>query len=112
MTVSLEGAVAIVTGGARGMGAEHARGLVAAGAKVVAVDVLDTEGEALASELGSGVTYRHLDVTQAGQWEELVAWAESTLGPVTVLVNNAGIVTFGAVDDLTPADWQRTIDIT
>jgi 3alpha(or 20beta)-hydroxysteroid dehydrogenase len=111
MTVSLEGAVAIVTGGARGMGAEHVRGLVAAGAKVVAADVLDTEGEALAIELGSAVTYRHLDVTQAGQWEELVKWTESTLGPISVLVNNAGIVTFGAVDDLAPADWQRTIDI-
>ncbi len=111
MTVSLNGAVAIVTGGARGMGAEHVRGLVEAGAKVVAADVLDAEGEALASELGSSVTYRHLDVTQAGQWEDLVTWTESTLGPVTVLVNNAGIVTFGAVDDLAPAEWQRTIDI-
>ena len=53
MTVSLNGVVALVTGAARGMGAEHVRALVAAGASVVATDVLDDEGNALAAELGS-----------------------------------------------------------
>lgn len=111
MSVSLEGTVALVTGGARGMGASHVRGLVAAGATVVACDVLDDEGEALAAELGPAVTYRHLDVTSEAEWAAVVADTEANLGPIGVLVNNAGIVTFGPIAMMSSADWQRTIDI-
>ncbi len=111
MSMSLDGAVAIVTGAARGMGAQHVRGLVDAGARVVATDVLDEQGRALADELGDTVMYRHLDVADAGGWETVVAQAEEAWGPVKVLVNNAGIVVFSPLDALTPADWQRTIDI-
>lgn len=111
MSMSLDGAVGIVTGAARGMGAQHVRGLVGAGARVVATDVLDDEGRALADELGDAVMYRHLDVTDADGWDTVVAQAEEAWGPVKVLVNNAGIVVFGPLDALSPADWQRTIDI-
>lgn len=111
MPMSLNGAVAIVTGAARGMGAEHVRGLVTAGAKVVATDVLDDEGRVLADELGESVMYRHLDVTDPEAWQRIVAEAEATWGPISVLVNNAGIVMFGPIDSLSPNDWQRTIDI-
>jgi len=111
VTMSLNGVVALVTGAARGMGAEHVRGLVKAGAKVVATDVLDDDGAALAAELGDAVVYRHLDVTSAAEWADVVATTESTLGPIGVLVNNAGIVTFGPVDEMPPDVWQRTIDI-
>jgi 3alpha(or 20beta)-hydroxysteroid dehydrogenase len=111
MSMSLNGAVVIVTGAARGMGAQHVRGLVAAGAKVVATDVLDDDGRALADELGDAVMYRHLDVVDADGWATIVAQAEEAWGPVKVLVNNAGIVMFGPIDTLAPADWQRTIDI-
>ncbi|HQZ34001.1 MAG TPA: SDR family oxidoreductase [Ilumatobacteraceae bacterium] len=111
MTVSLNGVVALVTGAARGMGAEHVRALVAAGASVVATDVLDDEGNALAAELGDAVMYRRLDVADSQQWAAVVAEAESTLGSIGVLVNNAGIVTFGSVAEMSPDTWQRTIDI-
>lgn len=111
MTKSIEGAVALVTGAARGMGAEHVRGLVAAGAKVMATDVLDDDGTALAQQLGDAVRYRHLDVTDPAQWAATVTAAEEEFGPVTVLVNNAGIVTFGAIDEMGVDTWQRTIDI-
>ena len=111
MSMSLDGAVAIVTGAARGMGAQHVRGLAAAGAKVMATDVLDDEGRALADELGDSVMYRHLDVTDAAGWETVVAQTEEAWGPVKILVNNAGIVMFGPIETLSPADWQRTIDI-
>ncbi len=111
MTMSLNGVVALVTGAARGMGAEHVRGLVKAGAKVVATDVLDADGAALVAELGDAVVYRHLDVTSADEWTKVVADTEATLGPIGVLVNNAGIVTFGPVDETPPDVWQRTIDI-
>jgi 3alpha(or 20beta)-hydroxysteroid dehydrogenase len=78
---------------------------------VIATDVLDAEGDALVAELGDAVVYRHLDVTQDDGWRRLVAEVEETYGPIGVLVNNAGIVTFGPIDGLSTADWQRTIDI-
>ena len=68
-------------------------------------------GRALADELGDAVMYRHLDVADEDGWETVVAQAEEAWGPVKVLVNNAGIVMFGPLDALSPADWQRTIDI-
>ena len=111
MGISLNGVVALVTGAARGMGAEHVRGLVGAGAKVMATDVLDAEGEALAAELGDAVAYRHLDVTSEQDWSDTVAATEATFGPIGVLVNNAGIVSFGPIPDMDLATWQRTIDI-
>ncbi len=108
---TLDGSVAIVTGGARGMGASHVRGLAARGAKVVVADVLDEEGSALADELGDSAVYVHLDVTDEAQWQAAVSQAEVRFGPVGVLVNNAGIVTWGTIEDMALADWKRVIDI-
>jgi 3alpha(or 20beta)-hydroxysteroid dehydrogenase len=108
---SLEGTVAIVTGGARGMGAEHVRGLVRRGAMVVAGDVLDAEGEALAAELGDAVRWVHLDVTDEQEWHAAISLAESAFGPVGALVNNAGIVTWGSIEDMSAEDFRRTVDI-
>lgn len=108
---TFDGQVVLVSGGARGMGASHVRGLVAAGASVVAGDVLDDDGEALAAELGDSVTYVHLDVTHEAQWLNAVAVAEQRYGPLTGLINNAGIVTRGRIDDLDLDEWHRTLDI-
>jgi 3alpha(or 20beta)-hydroxysteroid dehydrogenase len=107
----MDGAVAIVSGGARGMGESHVRGLVAAGARVVFGDVLDSEGAALAADLGDAARYLHLDVTSEDDWNAAVALAESEFGPVSALVNNAGIVTWNTIEKMSLADWQRTIDI-
>ncbi|MFN6122362.1 MAG: SDR family oxidoreductase [Actinomycetes bacterium] len=111
MSVSLQGVVAVVTGGARGMGAQHVRALVGAGATVIATDVLDADGAALVAEVGERAVYRHLDVTDDAAWRVLVAQVEEQFGPIGVLVNNAGIVTFGPIDVMTPDVWQRTIDV-
>lgn len=111
MSVSLQGAVALVTGGARGMGAQHVRALVGAGATVIVTDVLDADGAALVTELGDRAVYRHLDVTDDAAWRVLVAQVEEQFGPIGVLVNNAGIVTFGSIDAMTPDVWHRTIDV-
>ena len=86
----------IVTGGARGMGASHARGFVDEGANVVIADVLEQEGRKLADELGDHAIFSRLDVASDADWAATVAAAENAFGPVSVLVNNAGIVRDGA----------------
>lgn len=105
------GKVALVTGGARGIGAEAVRLLVAEGAKVVITDILDTEGEALAAELGEAVTYLHHDVTDQAAWQTVVAAAKEKFGGLDVLVNNAGISDFGNIEEFPEDRWQRIMDI-
>ncbi|MGE2717075.1 glucose 1-dehydrogenase [Mycolicibacterium litorale] len=111
----VDGKVALISGGARGMGAEHARALVAEGAKVVIGDILDDEGKALADELGSGpdgaARYVHLDVTSAEEWDAAVATAVNDFGTLNVLVNNAGIVALGQIGKFDMAKWQKVIDV-
>ena len=68
----------IVTGGARGMGASHARGFVAEGANVVIADVLEREGRTLADELGDHAIFSRLDVTSDRDWAATVAAAEGS----------------------------------
>ncbi len=91
MAADLKGRVALVTGGARGQGAAHARRLAAAGASVVITDVLDTEGAALAREIGAQAHYEHHDVSSAQDWERVTGETLSRFERLDVLVNNAGI---------------------
>ena len=106
-----DGTVALVSGGARGMGAQHVRGLVGEGARVVFGDLLDDEGQRLAEELGDSARYVHLDVTSDDDWQAAVATTESEYGPIGLLVNNAGIVAYAAVADMEPDEFRRVIDI-
>ena len=101
----------IVTGGARGMGASHARGFVAEGANVVIADILEQEGRALADELGDHAIFSRLDVTSDRDWAATVAAAENAFGPVSVLINNAGIVRFGLITETEPAVARLVIEI-
>jgi 3alpha(or 20beta)-hydroxysteroid dehydrogenase len=107
----LEGKVALITGAARGMGASHARAMVAQGAKVVLGDILDDEGKKLAAELGDTAAYVHLDVSNRDQWAQAVASAVESFGKLNVLVNNAGIATYGPIGEYTPEQWDTTIAI-
>jgi 3alpha(or 20beta)-hydroxysteroid dehydrogenase len=111
MAGRLDGKVALISGGARGMGANHARRFVEEGARVVIGDVLDDEGAALAAAIGGDARYIHLDVTSADNWAAAVRLAEECYGPVSILVNNAGIFEVGHIDDITEADYRRTIDV-
>jgi 3alpha(or 20beta)-hydroxysteroid dehydrogenase len=104
-------AVALVTGGARGMGFSHAQGLIAEGARVILADVLDDDGKRAADALGEMARFAHLDVTDEHAWEETIAFAEREFGPLTLLVNNAGIVEYGTVEQTTPELFRRVIEI-
>lgn len=107
----VSGKVALISGGARGMGASHARLLVEEGAKVVIGDLLDAEGQVLAAELGENARYVHLDVTDYGQWEQAVKLAIDEFGGLDVVVNNAGIANFGPVDEYSLEAWDKMIAI-
>jgi 3alpha(or 20beta)-hydroxysteroid dehydrogenase len=101
----------LITGGARGIGAEAARQLHAEGAQVLITDVLDDEGSALAAELGARAQYLRLDVTDEGDWNAAISAMQGAFGGVNALFNNAGIVQFAGVADCSPDDWRRVIDI-
>ena len=107
----VSGKVAIVTGAARGMGAVDAQRLIEEGAKVMLTDVLDVEGESTAKALGGNARYMHHDVRKEIEWKNVVAETERAFGPVSVLVNNAGIVTYALIETLEEADYRRVIDI-
>lgn len=105
-------AVVLVTGGAGGQGASHARAYIREGASVALTDVRDEIGQALADELGDRAAYFHLDVTRESDWAEAIARTEERFGPLTILINNAGV---GAVPTLiehgSREDWQHILDV-
>ncbi|MEU6712739.1 glucose 1-dehydrogenase [Nonomuraea sp. NPDC046802] len=105
----LDGKVALITGGARGMGAAHVRLFLQEGARVVFGDVLEEEGKALAEE--SGATFVHHDVTSAEEWARAVGTATEAHGKLDVLVNNAGILKFRRIHDMSLEDFDRVIDV-
>lgn len=107
----LDGKVALITGGARGLGEAFARAMVAQGAKVVLADVLDHDGELLAKDLGDDAVYVHLDVTDRDHWADAVATAIDRFGRLNVLVNNAGIVDFAPIEQHTPEQFDRVIAV-
>ena len=114
MERELNGKVAIVTGGARGIGSATAETLSAAGASVVITDVLDEEGERVAArlrDLGGRAQYQHLDVSDEANWEHVVEKTVAELGGLHILVNNAGIGTTAEVETETREGWDRLIAI-
>lgn len=107
----LEGKVALITGGARGMGAEHVRRFVAEGAKVFFTDILEEEGKALEAQLGANAKFMKQDVTSEEEWKTVIAEAEKTFGPINILVNNAGIATSGSIEDMSLDAFMNVIKV-
>lgn len=107
----LAGQVALITGGARGIGAAAARLFVAEGACVVIADVEAGAGAALAGELGPSAVFVACDVTRAEDWARAVDAAETSFGSLTVLVNNAGVLHTAGLLETTEADFRRVVDV-
>ena len=106
----LDGKVTLITGGARGQGAEEARLFASEGAAVIITDVLDDEGRACAAAIPR-TTYLHLDVRSEAAWEETVAGVVKSHGRVDVLVNNAGIDLAKRFELTTLDDWERVVAV-
>lgn len=107
----LEGKVAIVTGGAQGMGAATVRLFASEGARVAIADVAEEKGRALAAELGDKAIFVRLDVRSEAEWTAAVAATVSAFGKVDVLINNAAVVHFTPIEALDPAEAERVLAI-
>jgi 3alpha(or 20beta)-hydroxysteroid dehydrogenase len=108
----LSGKVALISGGARGQGEAEVRLFVAEGAKVVFGDVLDELGAKVAADLGDDAFYRHHDVRDEGQWQAMVAEAETRFGRLDICINNAGVLQFGTMThETTLEDYMALVSI-
>ena len=108
----LQGKVAIITGGARGMGASHVRRFVEEGAKVVFTDIRVKEGQALSKELGKNAKFLKHDVTKLSDWRRIIQRTEEVFGPINILVNNAGIdQTEVALAEMDPDSYYDVINV-
>ncbi|MFF1509432.1 glucose 1-dehydrogenase [Streptomyces sp. NPDC058326] len=107
----LTGRTVLITGGARGLGAEAARQAVAAGANVVLTDVLDEDGRATADALGERARFLHHDVTSEEEWAAAVAYAVAEFGGLQGLVNNAGISTGAFLEAESVEHFRKVLDI-
>jgi 3alpha(or 20beta)-hydroxysteroid dehydrogenase len=108
----LDGKVAIITGAAQGMGEAHARRFVAEGAKVALTDLNEERGEKIAAELGANALFIKHDVTSLDEWRRVLEETEAAFGPVTILVNNAGIL--GPIADvvsISEEDYLKVIAV-
>jgi 3alpha(or 20beta)-hydroxysteroid dehydrogenase len=108
----LDGKVALITGGARGMGKSHVRHFVAEGARVVFGDVLDDKGERVAAGLDvRSCRYIHHDVTSETDWAAAVAATLDAFGRLDVLVNNAGVLKFAPIAEMPLADFRQILEV-
>ena len=110
----LQNKVALISGGAKGMGAVEAKLFAKEGAKVVIGDVLETEGkqiEAEINETGGECLFVPLDVTDENQWNEAVAATLGRFGKLDILINNTGIFRTSRVEETSSAEWDQVMDI-
>lgn len=110
----VEGKVALVTGGALGMGRTHSLLLAREGARVVLTDINEAAGKATVEEInkegGEAVFFRH-DVASSDDWQRVVAGAIERFGKIDVLVNNAGILIMKPLEETSDAEWDQTFGI-
>ena len=113
MSMRLKGKVALITGGASGMGAAQARFFAAEGASVCIADIDDENGQKVVNEItrgGGQIMFAHLDVTDAEQWKLVVSQVEEKFGSLTTLCNNAGANFRVSFDEQTEEMWHTIIE--
>ncbi|HXH10926.1 MAG TPA: glucose 1-dehydrogenase [Alphaproteobacteria bacterium] len=110
----LSGKVAIITGGAHGMGAEEVRLFAREGAKVVIADILEDDGRKLEAEVhqtGGEAMFLRTDVTSEADWQRLVDAAVARFGKLDILVNNAGLSSTSEADPMSTEGWRRIMEV-
>ena len=108
---SLDGRVAVVTGGSRGIGFEIAQAMAQSGAKVVIADRLAAEGHAAAESLGADARFVEVDVTDSASVRALAEATVATHGRIDILANIAGIAHNEPSEETTDSDWRRVIAV-
>ena len=107
----VHGKVALVTGGARGIGAASARLLAAEGAQVLISDLDVEAGQALAAEIGPTAAFIRHDVSNEDQWRQVIEHVRKRYGRLDILVNNAGILIAGSIEETSLADWHKVMRV-
>lgn len=111
MASRFDGKLAVITGGASGIGAATARRIAAEGGRILVADLQEERGRALAAELGGGSGFHRLDVTDEAGWEALGDHIGRDHGRLDILVNGAGVSGFGTIEDTTLVTWRRAMDV-
>lgn len=110
----MDNKVVLITGGALGMGQSHAKVFAREGAQVVLTDINDAAGQATAdaiSQCGGKAVFFHHDVVSAKEWQQVVAQCIARFGKIDVLVNNAGILLFRSLEDITDDEWDHVMNV-
>ena len=110
----LQDKVAIISGGARGMGAVEAKLFASEGCRVIIGDIIESDGLKVESEIiksGGESIFIKLDVTKQNDWDSVVSGAVEHFGKIDILVNNAGIALFGTLEDTSNDDWERVMNV-
>jgi 3alpha(or 20beta)-hydroxysteroid dehydrogenase len=103
--------VAVVSGGSRGIGAAIVRIFVAEGAHVVIGDLLESEGKALADELGDAARFTHLDVRDPDNWNQVISAAEREFGAVSILIHCAGVMVVAPIELATEEQFRLAFEV-
>ncbi|MFA7552747.1 MAG: glucose 1-dehydrogenase [Spongiibacteraceae bacterium] len=107
-TKQLQGKIAIITGGASGLGFGIASRFVAEGAQVILADIDSEGGARAAKELGGNTHFVHHDTSCVDHWRRLIDVSEESFGGLDILVNNAGVTLMGSIEDVSIEDFDKT----
>ena len=103
--------IAIITGGAKGIGAAITRRYINEGARVIIADIDNNAAKSLASEIGDSSSWCHLDVTQAESIDAMLAHTHQTFGPPSILVNNAALFTLAPITEITRQEYHKVFSV-